>query len=410
MLLLCALIVGSSNVWAGDVVHYTLDGTVTDGGNSNYAQDGGGLTQNGVDWSVTGNTTINPWRIGGKNLTGVDREAYSKTAMGTAITKIELKLGDITLTVNSIKLIVASNSDFSTVIESFTETSITANTTLTFTPTAPATDWATGAYYKFVFNVTAGSSNSYVQLKSAKFYESGYVPTHTATFSVNGETTSTDFSEDADIVFPADPADVNGKKFVGWTATPIVGTTDVKPAFVDAAKMGSSDVTYYAVFADAALITGTLTDNLVLETTGVESGSTYTNWSGKTAADGSDAVYSGNSGGVNSSIQLRSNNSNSGIVSTTTGGTIKKVVVEWNSNTAGGRTLDIYGSTTAYTNATDLYNANAGTKLGSVVYGTSTELSITGDYQYIGLRSNNNAMFLDKISIYWEGEATRYSG
>ena len=169
MLLLC-VVAGVGNVWGEETLYYTLDGTITTGGNSNYAQDGGGLTQNDIEWSVTGNTTINPWRIGGKNLTNVNREAYSKTAMGAAISKIELEIGSITLTTcNSIKLVVASDASFSTELATITKTDITANATLTFS--SETTEWASGAYYKFIFNVTAGSSNSYVQLKSAKFYK-----------------------------------------------------------------------------------------------------------------------------------------------------------------------------------------------------------------------------------------------
>ncbi len=61
--------------WAADTVFYTLDGTVT-GGSNGYATESD-ITQNGMSWKVTGNTTISPWRIGGKNLTKVDRDAYS---------------------------------------------------------------------------------------------------------------------------------------------------------------------------------------------------------------------------------------------------------------------------------------------------------------------------------------------
>ena len=75
------------------------------------------------------------------------------------------------------------------------------------------------------------------------------IPTHTATFSVNGNTTSEDFQEGADIDFPDDPEDINGKKFRGWVAAPIVGTTNIEPSFVTSATMSTNDVTYYAVFA-----------------------------------------------------------------------------------------------------------------------------------------------------------------
>ena len=144
-----------------------------------------------------------------------------------------------------------------------------------------------------------------------------------------------------------------------------------------------------------------LTDILNNAFTGV-SGTTYTEWSGKSGS-ASSAVYAGQSAGGNSSIQLRSNNSNSGIVTTTSGGKVRKVVVTWNASTTAGRTLNIYGSNTAYTSPSELYNTStAGTKLGTIVYGTSTELEITGDYAYIGLRSNNGAMYLDEIQISWE--------
>ena len=161
----------AQQVRAEDEVYYTLDGTTTTGGNNNYAEAGGDLTQNDIAWSVTGNTTINPWRIGGKSITDVDREAYSKTPMGSAITKVELEIGDINLeAVNSITLIVASDDEFTSVIETLKKTEVTANSTLTFSPSS--TEWATNAYYKFVFNITQSTnSNKFIQLKSAKFYK-----------------------------------------------------------------------------------------------------------------------------------------------------------------------------------------------------------------------------------------------
>ena len=236
------------------------------------------------------------------------------------------------------------------------------------------------------------------------------IPTHTATFSVNGVTTSDDYQEGKDIVFPADPNDMCGKVFMGWAANAIDGTTDAAPSFVTEATMGTADVTYYAVFAKRTPGESvTTTDVLDNATTGV-SGTNYTPWSDKTAT--SSAVYAGNSAGSNTTIQLRSSNNNSGIVTTASGGSrIQKVTVNWNSDTQEGRTLDIYGKNTAYSAVTDLYDiAERGTKLGSIVYGTSTKLTITGDYTYIGLRSNNGAMFLNTITIDWEtGTPATYS-
>lgn len=143
----------------------------------------------------------------------------------------------------------------------------------------------------------------------------------------------------------------------------------------------------------------TKTDVLNREFTGI-TGTTYTEWSGKTS--NSDAVYAGQSAGSNESIQLRSNNNNSGVVTTNSGGKVKKIIVTWNSNTANGRTLNVYGSNTAYTAATDLYDEEKqGTLLGTIVNGTSTELVVTGDYEYVGLRSASGAMYLDKVEIVW---------
>ncbi len=147
----------------------------------------------------------------------------------------------------------------------------------------------------------------------------------------------------------------------------------------------------------------TVVDVLNQQWTGV-TGTTYSNWTNKTAT--SSAVYAGNCAGGNNSIQLRSDKSNSGIVTTTSGGKVKKVTVEWNAATATDRVLDIYGKNTAYTNATDLYNnSNQGTKLGSITFdgkqGTG-EVTVSNDYEYIGLRSSSGAMYLKSITITWE--------
>lgn len=235
---------------------------------------------------------------------------------------------------------------------------------------------------------------------------------HTAKFFVNGkEQTEAEIlvREGVGITFPADPADIAGKTFVGWTTTAITGNTDEKPALVTSATMGTADVMYYAVFATkTAGDANQVIDVLNRATTGVTATS-YTTWSGKT--DNSDAVYAGQSAGGNSSIQLRSDNNNSGVITTASGGKLKKVVVIWNSNTSSGRTLNVYGSNTAYSAASDLYGDKAGTLLGTIVKGTSTELEVDGNYDFVGLRSDDGAMYLTSISITWEnGTHDTYSG
>ena len=147
-----------------------------------------------------------------------------------------------------------------------------------------------------------------------------------------------------------------------------------------------------------------VTDVLNRELTGV-TGTTYSSWSGKTS--NSDAVYAGQSAGGNESIQLRSNNSNSGIITTASGGNVTQVEVTWNSNTANGRTLNVYGSNTAYSDPTELYNASTqGTLIGTIVYGTNTVLEITDSYTFIGMRSASGAMYLTEIDITWSTEGS----
>ena len=261
---------------------------------------------------------------------------------------------------------------------------------------------ATVAQNGNVFTVTPSSNTTVIINFEA-------IPTHIATFSVNGVTSTQEFGEGADIEFPAKPADVSGKTFVGWVTTAIDGTTDEAPDFVTSATMGQADVTYYAVFAYASDDEPKeIVDVLNLEFTGV-SGNAYNDWDGKKAT--SSAVYAGNSAAGNESIQLRSNNNNSGIITTTSGGNVKKVTITWNTKTTNGRTVYVYGKNSAYSAASDLYNSDdQGDLIGTIECGTTTELSITGDYEYVGLRSESGAMYLDEVKITWSiGDDVTYS-
>ena len=142
---------------------------------------------------------------------------------------------------------------------------------------------------------------------------------------------------------------------------------------------------------------GDVTDVLDNAWTGV-TGTNYTAVTGLTAS--SDAVYSVQCAGGNSAIQLRSNNNNSGIVTTTSGGDAKTLKVTWNDNTNAARVIQVYGSATAYSSPSDLYDSSKqGTLIGEL--GTSaTELDLE-DYAYIGIRSKNGALYIDKVEITW---------
>ena len=165
--------------WAEEKVFYTL--TPATGSNNAYANNCD-IAIDGITWNLTGNSQTTPWRIGGKSLSGVDRTLYSKTAMGSAITKVEVVTGAASsITVNSMQLIVAKDAAFSNIIDTSTAT-FAANSTITLTPSYTETEWSKDAYYKFVFNVTvSGTSNKYIEFKGATFYaESSEIQPSTA--------------------------------------------------------------------------------------------------------------------------------------------------------------------------------------------------------------------------------------
>ena len=156
------------------------------------------------------------------------------------------------------------------------------------------------------------------------------------------------------------------------------------------------------LMAVASVAWADVTDVLTPSVIGI-SGSSYTTWSDVTAT--SNAVYAGQSS-AGTGIQLRSSGNNSGVVTTTSGGKVKSITVEWHNNTQNGRTLNVYGKNSAYTQATDLYGNNAGDLLGTIVCGTSTTIEVEGDYEYIGLRSAGSAMYLNSITIVWDDGAS----
>ena len=208
-------------------------------------------------------------------------------------------------------------------------------------------------------------------------------------------------------------ATLNASVDAAWVSTSIaenVVTVNVEANAGDA-REATLTITYgddsrtiaisQAKFQEAGEVT-TYTDTLVSSMFKATS-TTYTEFSGVAGTNG--AVYAGKSAKSSNGgyIQLRSSKSEDGIVTTASGGKVKKIVVEWDeTNTTAGRTLDVYVSNTAYTSATELYGTVVGEKIGNIVKGTSTELVIEGDYDYVGLRSNSGAMYIKSITITYE--------
>lgn len=166
------------------------------------------------------------------------------------------------------------------------------------------------------------------------------------------------------------------------------------------------------------------TDIITAEEIGV--GTSYEAWSGKNGF-GTSSVYAGNSmtgtGDHAGAIQLRYNtaaNKQSGIVLTASNGLyLKNLSVTINGDPAN--TLNVYAKATAYDGYSDLYSndeATRGTLIGTVsATGNMTlvddeSISYNNNYQFIGMRSANGALYLDDITITW-GDAyvapTKYS-
>ena len=220
-----------------DVVAYTL--TPANGSNNTYANNCD-ITINGITWNLTGNSQMNPWRIGGKSLNGVNRALYSKTAISDNITKIEVTHGDANITVNSWTVIVASDADFNNVVSTLTPT-FTAQSTTTINRPAGA-DWS-NCYYKFVYNVTAsGSSNKYLEFTKAEFYkDDGDTPTPVINAS-NPETLAYDATSGSiayTITNPVEGQNLTATSTAGWISDITVG--DEAVTFTTTANEGTID-------------------------------------------------------------------------------------------------------------------------------------------------------------------------
>ena len=277
---------------------------------------------------------------------------------------------------------------------------IDEDVTVTYNPTAAGTHTATltvssdGAVSREV----ALSGEAKV-LRTVKWYSSNSTE---ITGDDLGEATTSVLDGGKVTTLPDAPESCDASiSFQGWTNATYAKSDDAPTVLFtdpeDAPAVSGGNASYYAVWANG----GAKSDVLTRETTGVASGSTtYSDWSNKTLT--STAVYAGQSAGEHDAIQLRSKNSNSGVITTASGGKASKVSVEWESNTVAERTLNVYGKNSAYSAPSDLFaTATQGTLLGTIVKGTSTELTITGDYAYIGVCSADGAIYLTSLTVQW---------
>ncbi len=127
----------------------------------------------------------------------------------------------------------------------------------------------------------------------------------------------------------------------------------------------------------------------------------YTDFSGVTKPSG--AVYAGRTALNGTAIQINSNEP-IGIVSSSSGGTVKSITLYFSTLQTSTKTINVYGKNSAYSTAKDLYDKST---RGTLIQGLSSynyngnKYTITDDYEYIGISSYSGVAYIDKIEIEW---------
>ena len=236
LFLLCALIVGSTSAWADAVTDY-----------NNIVS--------GTNYYIRATTGETDYYLSVPSSSGAGTAVTSKsnatvfvfTGSGTSWTiKIDGTSNYLTLS--------TSKSNGNVIIQSSAATWTASNNT-----TKGLLKLAANSTYYLQKNNSGTQFGSYGNTQTDIWLEPAVIESHNVTFSVNGVASApTAVAEGADITFPADPASIGGKVFMGWTNGAISGNTDTKPTtLVTSAKMGTADITYYAVFAKASGTGGT---------------------------------------------------------------------------------------------------------------------------------------------------------
>lgn len=147
----------------------------------------------------------------------------------------------------------------------------------------------------------------------------------------------------------------------------------------------------------------TVTDELTSKVLGLTQ--KYSSFTNKKAS--SDALYCGCAYlGNNSEIQINGGGTSKGtkpnnvigLVSIVSGGTIKSITIELNSNK---NPLLVFGNNEAFVGSDDLTGNNKGTQIASITNTTKQTIIPTENYKYVGFYSAK-ANYIKKITIVWE--------
>ena len=224
MLLTVLFTLSVGSMWGadGDILYTLSFTTLSSGSNYNNYGTAHTITVSNKTWSVTGNQSLgNFLGVGGKDGSNTNRVIFSTSQIGSKVVKkVTITNGGTggtgTITLNSIKLEVASNSNFSTIVDTKTISSPTKEGQIEFIPTSPLTVWPENSYYRITYNYknSQTSKNGYVKVNSVTFYEGATAPAYTVTVTSNNNNYGT--------------VSVSGTTI---TATPKTGYTYASPAY-----------------------------------------------------------------------------------------------------------------------------------------------------------------------------------
>ena len=273
------------------------------------------------------------------------------------------------------------------------------NKTITVTPMAVTNGAQTVTVNQAADDTYAAGSVTF----TVTVTDSTPIATHNATFSVNGTTSTEEFEEGAVITFPADPADIEGKKFVGWVTEAISGVTDEAPTFVTSATMGESDVTYYAVFAD---VTGEeVAQSLTIDAEEHSAGfpTSYAASANYTLSGKSFNITQAYDAGTRLQWRAAGNNNGTGTMYNTEAiSNIQSVVLVYDAGDSNKNfTLNVGSSA----------NPTTGTSITPTINGsTYTYDCSAGNYSYFVLTNGEYAGYLTSITINYKEGSTSVSG
>ena len=406
LICLCMLTVGVGDVW-GATGSYSLSGT------------------------QFGNSNVSAYSTNVTNLTGSSSSTWTVTGYGVDATNHILTIGkgganylqtpSCPDNITSVVVTWSGNTSYYLALQTTAGVELEAKSNPSTSTEATFTVSGNYTQLRLVGRRSEGSSNAAAAITSVTVNYGSAEPHTVRFYKTDGMYTDlTEASTGAGVTPPTMQATCDDWTFQGWSLSESDDdeSTDelTKVTITDGKYYPSNDVTLYPVYTREGIIESEVSDEITQSTTDLAtSGSTgYTAWSNKTET--SDAVYAGQSNKGVAFLQLR-NSSPSGIISTSSGGVLKKVIVAWKtsgtpSNTAG-RYVTIFGKTSAYSDCANLYdNSKKGTSLGSITYGTSTELdnlNEDNDYGYVGILASA-AVYINTITITWlvEEDVTYY--